>query len=484
MLSKVEKFIAKNRLINVGDVVLVGLSGGPDSVALLHCLYLLKDKLRFRIAACHLHHHIRGKDADKDARFAGDFAEKLEIPFFTGNVHIPRIKHEQGGTIEEVARNERYKFFCKIAKKCGANKIALGHTADDTVETFLFCLIRGTGIKGLAGIPMKRKEGEFEIVRPLLGTKKNEILEFLNAEKLPYRTDTTNLEDKYTRNKIRLRLLPYLRKEFNPKITDAVLDTSRYLRECVDYMDNVLENIVSKFAEKTKNGFTVPLKEVKRLHPAIRIFLLRRLFNDTFCYNLNDEMLDVVHSLIEKEGRYNATLPKGISVSLEYGILKFAKRNNAKFPVRPVSMLIPFKKYFAEWNMELKTNIISIDKAPSCLFLIKKLSFGQIWQNAATGNEPVIITEFLDADDIGAKRLTLRTKMPGDRYKAFGKNGSCSLKKLFIDEKIPISIRHRIPILTAGNRIIYIAGHRIAESVKITAKTKKVLKLDLTIFPL
>jgi tRNA(Ile)-lysidine synthetase-like protein len=226
------------------------------------------------------------------------------------------------------------------------------------------------------------------------------------------------------------------------------------------------------------------LRQYKKLHPAIRSLLLRELFDGQFGINLNEETLENIDSLTKKKGRYRAVLPQDVTASLEYDAMKFAKTPPFQRKLKSISIQIPFYNMLSEWNIELEMRVLSIKELYAQISKARKPSFGKIWKNAATGIKPFSMTEYLDAEAVGVKQLVIRSKKSGDRYHALGKSGSRLLKKLFIDEKVPISIRERIPVFTARGKIIYVAGHRIADSVKITEKTRKVLKLKLTIFPL
>ncbi len=484
MLSVVEKTIIENDLIDSGDTVLVGISGGPDSVALFHSLFVLREKLNFKIATCHLNHHIRGKESDEDARFAKNLVKQFGIPFYSGSINIIEKKKLQGGSIEEVARNERYKFYRRIAAKCGAAKIALGHTSDDNAETFLFNMLRGTGLKGLSGIPVRRAEGDFVIIRPLLGVSKSQILRYLKIEGLRYRIDSTNLDPSYTRNKIRLRLLPYLRRNYNPRIDDIIQNSSRYLRQCADYIQDEINRITDSIVRKLENGFSIPLPEYLKLHPALRDLLIRNLLESFFGISANDELLAHVRSLVQQKGRYRIILPDNITGFLEYETLKFNRKPSTKAGILVHKVPVPSNTIILEWNISFETSFLKPKDLPEGFDTAKREPMGGIWRKIASGGETINITEYLDADLISTDHLTIRPRKPGDKYKPLGKCGSCTLKKLLIDEKVPISVRERIPVIAASGKIIYVPGYRISECVKITENTINIMKLSMTIFPL
>lgn len=483
MLPTVERTITENDLIHAGDIVLVGVSGGPDSVALFHCLLRLRGKLDFEIAVCHLNHHIRGKESDEDARFTRNLVKKFGIRFFSGNASIVKKKRSGKGSVEEIARNERYKFYCRTARKCGAGKMALGHTSDDNVETFLINLLRGSGLKGLSGIPVKRAEGDLEIIRPLLDVSKSQILEYLKKEGLRYRIDSTNRDVSYTRNRIRLRLLPYLRRNYNPKIDEVIQNTSRYLRYFADYMRDELIEITDSIVRKLDNGFSMSLTDYMSLHPSLRSLLIRELFETFFGIAANEELLAQVRSLTQQKGRYRVTLPNKVTGFLEYETLRFTRGRSRKVAGLVRRVPIPSNTILPEWNLAIETSLHKAEDLRKGFQAVKKEAMGRIWHKIASGNA-VTITEYLDADLVGADELTFRPKRPGDKYRPLGKGGTHTLKKLFIDEKVPISLRERVPVVVASGRIIYVPGYRVSDDVRIVENTCRVMKLNMTIFPL
>ena len=207
-----------------GDRVLVGVSGGPDSIALLLALHGLKSELGLKLFVASLNHMFR-KDAEKDIRFVKKMAAKLKVPLFTENIDIPKQHKVDGGSKEDLARTVRYDFFLKAAKKFRANKIALGHTRDDQAETVLMRLIYGAGITGLSGIPATRKFNKYLIVRPFIETARSDINLYLKEKKVEAKIDVTNSDNAYKRNKIRSQLIPLLEREYNPNIKEALART-------------------------------------------------------------------------------------------------------------------------------------------------------------------------------------------------------------------------------------------------------------------
>ena len=208
--------------------IIVGVSGGPDSVALIRILHSINSakNLHLHFYVAHLNHQLRGKSSEEDAQFAENLSKELSLPFILKNVNIQEIAAQTKRSLEEAARIERYKFFTESSQKYNASTVALGHTADDNAETILHRIIRGTGILGLEGIPINRPlttDSAIQIVRPLLFTWRREIIDYLGKEQQNYRTDISNYETTYLRNKIRLELIPLLEKQFNPNIKNTLI---------------------------------------------------------------------------------------------------------------------------------------------------------------------------------------------------------------------------------------------------------------------
>lgn len=274
--------IYKYNMLNKGDRVLVGISGGPDSVALLLVLCSLKKELCLKLYAASLNHMFR-KDAASDIKFVKALASKLKIPFLAGKIDVLKLHRSHGGSKEDLARSVRYDFFLKAARKFSVNKIALGHTKDDQAETVLMRLIYGAGITGLSGIPPTRKLGKYLVVRPLIEVSKKDIELYLKNNKIKPCHDSTNCQDEYKRNKIRRHLIAILEKDYNPGIKEALSRTAALLRDDKDLLEEVLLKPVFKKLIKInphtgagkKNIARLNLKEFDKLHIALKKYVLR-----------------------------------------------------------------------------------------------------------------------------------------------------------------------------------------------------------------
>lgn len=270
--EKVTETISEYKMLENAGKIAVALSGGADSVSLLRVLKFLEEPLGISVCACHLNHGLRGEESDADERFCRELCARLDIPLGVKRVNIAeqREKHE---SVEETARRVRYGFFCEYLEQLGENAVlATAHTASDNAETVLFNLVRGTGMDGLCGIPPKRKMGKFRVIRPLINCTRNEIENYLEELKQTYVTDKTNLSDEYSRNRIRLNVLPELSK-INPAAVEAITRMTKHLRRDNELFDELAENALRE--ARTDRGWKA--SELARLPEPIKARALRKI---------------------------------------------------------------------------------------------------------------------------------------------------------------------------------------------------------------
>lgn len=307
-VEKVKSTIRNFNLIETRDRIVVGVSGGPDSVALLYILNRLKKEYGLSLHLAHLDHMLR-KDSYKDAEFVESLSKRLKLPITTARINIKGLS--QKGSQEEIARNARLGFFFKVAKNWKAKKIALGHNLDDQAETVLMRIIRGTGLYGLAGIAAKRKISGFQIIRPLIETKRKEINAYLKKKKIKPRIDNSNLHDFYFRNKLRNKLIPLLEKEYNGNIKETLANLAQSASYDYDYL--------CLMAERTLKGqrLRFNIQKLQKLHPAILRLILRRAIaaikGDTRRISLK-HIKEIEDLIFNRPINSIVDLPKGISV--------------------------------------------------------------------------------------------------------------------------------------------------------------------------
>ncbi len=279
LTKKVFTIISKFKLVNIGDKIIVCVSGGPDSLCLLYVLNSLKEELGLFLYVAHLNHMMRGRESEKDFLFVKKTAEKLKLPFLGGKASVK--KAHKKGSIEEVARNIRLKFFIKEYKRIKADAIALGHTKDDQAETVLMRLLRGTGLYGLRAILPKRIINSANVIRPLLGIERKEINAYLKKVGVKPREDSTNEKDIYFRNKIRKNLIPFLEKNYNPQVKDVLFDLAENISLDFEYLKEASSAAAHKSGVRIlKNSAEIELRKFQQLHLSLQRMILRQIISE------------------------------------------------------------------------------------------------------------------------------------------------------------------------------------------------------------
>jgi len=320
MVKKIKETIKKYRLIREGDKILLGVSGGPDSLALLLTFFQLKNDLDLDLHIAHMDHGLR-KDSHADALFVEDWAKKLNLPFTAARLE-PDFR-KKNGSLEELCREERMNFFIRTARRINADKVALGHNLDDQAETVLMRLLRGTGLYGLSGISVKRTIKGVTFIRPLLETSRNEIESFLRKNRVKPRIDSTNKEDVFFRNKIRHRLIPLLKKEYNQNIVETLANSAESISYDYEFLDRAAKNALKS------PGLRINLDKLLRLHPAILRIKIRqyiaRIQGDT--RRISFQHIKELEDLLNNRPTGSIVdLPKGMAIQKTRNTLRFYKR--------------------------------------------------------------------------------------------------------------------------------------------------------------
>ncbi|MGM0507548.1 MAG: tRNA lysidine(34) synthetase TilS [Fusobacteriota bacterium] len=447
------QIIKKSNLIKKGDKIILGISGGPDSVALFHLLRSIKDIRKIKLYLAHINHQLRGENAKKDEDFVRDLGKKFSIPVYVKSEDINEYSKINKIGLEEAGREVRYSFFEDIRKEVDANKVALAHNSDDNVETFLFRLMRGTSLSGLKSIPEKR---DFYI-RPLLNINKKHILNYLSNNNYKYQIDKSNKTTDYTRNKIRLDLIPKIEKDYNRKFKEKI---TRLIKE-IDDIDNYLENKIQRY----NNQKILEIKKIRK-EP---IFLQKKIINNFLerenKIEITNQKIENVMDLIKKGGTVSIDIGDGYQVQKSYDELK----------------LVDSKKGS---NLN-KKEIVKIKKSTN---LNEKIKFFNYIIHLETINSNNINnkqknTFYFDYDKLKSDDIIIRTRRAGDKFKPLGMNGRTKkIKDLFINKKIKKQKRDEIPIIinrvNQKDNIIYILGIRGSEEYKIDKKTKKIMKIS------
>jgi len=459
VIEKVKKTIIKYRMLNRGDTIAVGVSGGADSVALLHILLDLQEEWNIYLIISHLDHSFRGEESRKEAEFVKKLASRLNLPFEFKTIDVPSLKKRLGKSGQEVAREVRYRFFEEVSQKYRANRIALGHNSDDQAESVLIRLIQGTGPRGLRGIPPVR---ENLYIRPLIELTRYEIEGYLNKKGIAFVNDSSNKKDIYLRNKIRLRLLPIILNDYNPRFQKNLIKLSSIIRQEDEYLDGIVKEIFPQIILRRGDDFlSLDIARILTLHRALLPRILRKSF-ETLTGNLrgiNYRHLRAIMDMLDRNApNRSIDLPRGIRAVREYNELSLRTRESKIIPPFLYTIKEPGTINLKEISLTMKFTILK-----SC----PEAGWNHFHKNVAHFA--------LNKIDFP---LSIRNFRKGDRFQPLGMNGSKKVKDCFIAQKIPLKQRSHVPILLSGERIIWLVGVRIDNRVKVTETTGDILKVE------
>lgn len=467
MEKKVIHYIEEQKILEAGDHVLIGVSGGADSLALLYFLDKYSESFKIIIGAAHLHHGLRGDAADADEDFVRSFCKARGIPFYSRQRNIQEISQTEKISIEEAGRKERYGFFTAIANEQGYNRIAMGHHINDQAETMLMRLIRGTGVKGVSGIKSSRDN---LFIRPFLCLEKKEIIDYCEKNQLAYRTDATNFQKEYTRNIIRLDIMPMI-LELNPRaevhFNEFTKIANEYEAFFEKYVDQVQEKILIRKDEMVMLDRELWLGE----EPVVQKEILRRAIFK-FKGSLKEieyNHITAFYSLLKSDKTiWEIHFPDDIRLIRRYDrVMVTDKHKFINKTVSPKRILINKTWIFSEEKMILETQIIDQDE-----FRQKKCFFSKELENHSE--------KYFDYDRIKAD-MYLRSRKPGDFFYPTGISGKKAIKKYFIDKKIDRNLRDGIPLLATDAEVLWIIGYAINQRCLADSNTKNILKVSVTL---
>ena len=445
MIRKVLNFVNKNKILEYGDSVILGVSGGADSICMLHLLNSLKKELGITLCVVHVNHGIRGMEADRDEKFVKQTAENLGVECKTFHMDIPMIAKERKMSEEEAGRLIRYEIFENVAKEIGANKIAVAHNLNDNSETVLFNLFRGSKLKGLTGIPVKRDK----VIRPILCLSREEIERYLLEHQLEYCVDCTNQETDYSRNKLRLEVLPYIKENINSKAEYNIVNAAESLGEVYQYIQcqvneayqqYVVDNIILNSAKELP---TVILKEV------IRQWIFH---NAGKLKDITSTHVDMIAGLLNNTVSKKVELPYSLVIKKGYQGIQLEEEHKPKEKMNRVVLENGKIHQVENFTVIMDRNTINKENILDLLY-----------------------TKWFDYDKIN--KLILRNRQPGDYIVVNGEGGKKKLKDYFIDMKIPKEKRDEILLLADGSHVVWIVGYRISEYFKVTDKSKNIIKI-------
>ncbi|NQU16620.1 MAG: tRNA lysidine(34) synthetase TilS [Candidatus Saganbacteria bacterium] len=450
--------IKEYKMIAPKDIIIVGLSGGADSVALLYLLNEYKNELDITLYVAHLNHLLR-HDAGIDQNFVENICKNLGITCFTEAIDVAAYAEKNKLNLENAARKLRYNFYYRTASKVGANKISLGHTADDNVETFLMHLLRGAGLKGLSGIPPLRGN----IIRPLIKIWRRDIEKFTASLKVVPRIDHTNYESKYLRNRVRLKLIPQL-KIYNLNIKQILLQTILLLTEDAQFLETRVKEALKEVTITEKEyQIELDISRLRALEAPVQGHLIRAAI-EKLKGNLSELAFSHIHDISK-----NLSSTEGWELHLPDKIFAIGNRN--KLLISKEKPPAPTKKSF-HYKMSVPGQVI-IEETNT---IITASLHEDINKDEIEGSSNT--TVFVDFEEVG-RELIIRSRRNGDRFYPLGMKGAKKLQDFFVDNKVPKEERDIIPVIESQGRIIWVAGQRIDERVKVDKKTDKAVRLTL-----
>lgn len=467
--QKVLNAIRANRLTDPGDVVVVGVSGGPDSVCLLHILHALSEHLGIKLHAIHINHMLRPEEAPIDEAYTAALCKRMEIPLLTVHVDIASMAKKLGMSVEEAGREARYREFEKVAGEIGAAKIAVAHNRNDQAETVMMHIIRGAGTAGLAGMEYRRGA----VIRPLLQVSRSEIEQYCEAAELSPRTDSSNLKSDFTRNRVRLELFPFLEKNFGADIVDSLCRLSAHAAEDREYLEmSALKAFHECSTESGGGKVGMKLELLQKLHPAILNRVLKQAVMEAAgnVKGIGSVHYQALSELVAKDRTGAQTeLPGGLKAEVSYGILHIYKNSlkqlhsiskRQKTPLFEVSLAVPGSTVVQELEVVVGTSVetvLNVDK------------YGNMGYNS--------FEQYFDYDSL-KRGINIRNRRDGDIFKPLKSNGTKKLKEYLIDMKVPRELRDDIPLVCTGNEVVWIIGYKISDKFKVTENTKSALKIE------
>ncbi len=449
---------------------MLAVSGGADSVCLLHVMLSLKEKLGISLHVAHLDHQLRGEESGADAAYVVKLANSLDIPVTVSKADVRGYQKKHRLSLEEAAREVRYNFLAETAAAVGAKAIATGHTRDDQVETIMLHIIRGTGIKGLVGLNAKSRRllngRQVNIIRPLLEVSREETQRYCLEHNLEVRFDSTNLSLSPLRNRVRQKLLPELKK-YNPGVEESLLRTSAIASDEIAFLDCELEKVWESAVSLRDNTVILDKDRFDALQNVLKRHLLRVAIKNLLgtLKDIEERHIEEIMGVLDKQAGKYINLPYGLVFAVEYGRYVLGKDTGTLCPFPEIAgesaIKIPGIAAVSGWSVDASIIDRSVEVEGENEFIA-----------------------YLDADKCGDS-LVIRSRLEGDRFQPLGFDTPKRLNRFMIDLKIPQSWRERVPLvcchgqgLPSRGQVIWVVGCRIDDRYKITADTKRVLKIE------
>ncbi len=468
--NRVQEFIRSRCALSPGSLVVVAVSGGADSLCLLHVLHRLSDALQVKIHVAHLDHMLRGDESKEEALFVSVQAEALGLPCTVESRDVMAYRVSRRCSIEEAAREVRYSFLRSVAQKVGADMVMTGHTSDDAVETIMLHILRGAGVHGLRGLepvsdyPMRAREAmeprTLRVVRPLLAVSREEAREYCRYLSLGFRDDASNESVAYLRNRIRLELLPFMR-QLNPRFDDALLRLAGAAVEDDNHLRTAALEVWERIVTLSPDCVRIDLAGFMEASSAVqsRLILNALMHLSGSARDVSYEHVIAVRSLVEKSPGKQVDLPYGIvwrrgnTELMAFFRTTEPSSSHIEAPLMPVRLVVPGQTGMPGW---LVTGSY-VDRMGDDM------------------SEPYVA--YLDSPKAG-QELFVRRRNPGDRFLPLGMSGEKKIQDLMVDARIPGDLRDSIPIVCSPRQIVWVVGWHIDDRVKVTADTREVLRLE------
>ncbi len=474
ILETVKRTICEHKMLGSGAAILVGVSGGPDSVALLHILQNLTSEYGLRLAVAHLNHGLR-KESDDEAEFVASMSAGYGLACYTKKEDVSRYRHRNRLSLEEAARIRRYAFYDEIATRHHFDKVALGHQADDNAELVLMFMIRGSGPVGFAGIPPVRAD---RIIRPLIRLSRREILDYLEMVGLAYVTDRSNRDMRFMRNRIRNHLLPLLRGSYNPKISEALNRLAAIQREEQDWIEDIADTLYRdvRMTDDT-HRLHLSVTQLVRQPAAAQRRIIRKAIGEIKgdLRRISFAHVKAAVDLLSAD-RTNGMLdlPDGVILERMGNILRVSERSGSARP-KPdaVAEIFPLTFCYGVKKPDEAAVSVTVEEI-DCRVIFSTVAAGTSENLRQAGQQ----VAFFDMNSL-IFPLTLRNVRAGDRFRPFGMKGTQKIKKYFIDHKVPKEERRACPVLLSGDCIIWLVGLRSADDCRVTAVTREILRAEI-----
>ena len=451
----------------------IACSGGPDSTALLRLLMSLKQERNIQLGIIHLNHGLRGEDSARDAKAVQKMAKALGLHCVASFANVKKLALEKRYSIEEAAREARYDFFLRAAKQHKIDTIALGHTMNDQAETMLMRVLSGTGLQGLSGSRPVFYRERIKFIRPLIHLEKKDVLNFLHQRKIRYSIDQSNASEKFLRNRIRLKLIPFIEKNFGRGNFHVIARLPEILQADADFLENEAKHWFAQFKILRKGKIILPRKKFERLPAALQFRIVKFAVQELGFWEIAFAHWKSFQKLVETRKSFTFLFPSGIACAASQASITFQKVKKSNLKEIAIEEPSVFSQNKSNSSLQLNLGEKVLVKKNHCWIKCRALIKKPPRLKKRGEDFAVVDRQTLQFP------LHVRNRLPGDLFQPLGQAQSLKLKDFLINRKIPKEKRDSLPLLLSGNKIIWIGGVGISEQVKVTTESTKFAKLEM-----